>query len=112
MAHFEGSRPIRATYQLALDVLNGRVAYALHAPTLSSRLIVAASREQPDDSWQRGSHRSVAGCVECHLPQKGLKKWIEKAHNGYRHSVANCGCMMWQLAQAPGSVLRYEKPLA
>jgi cytochrome c nitrite reductase small subunit len=38
------------------------------------------------DSWQRASHRSVAGCVDCHLPHHGLAKWLAKADNGYRHS--------------------------
>jgi cytochrome c nitrite reductase small subunit len=40
------------------------------------------------DSWQRASHRNVAGCVDCHLPHRGLGKWIAKADNGYRHSKA------------------------
>ena len=40
------------------------------------------------DSWQRASHRNVAGCVDCHLPRHGLAKWIAKADNGYRHSAA------------------------
>ncbi len=39
-------------------------------------------------SWQRGSHRAVAGCVDCHLPQHGLAKWVSKADNGWRHTVA------------------------
>ncbi|MGH0032047.1 MAG: cytochrome c nitrite reductase small subunit [Myxococcota bacterium] len=39
-------------------------------------------------SWQRASHRNVAGCVDCHLPHEGLAKWIAKADNGYRHSRA------------------------
>lgn len=40
------------------------------------------------DSWQRGSHRAVAVCVDCHLPRHGLSKWIAKADAGYRHSRA------------------------
>ena len=40
------------------------------------------------DSWQRASHRNVAGCADCHLPRYGLAKWISKADNGYRHSKA------------------------
>jgi cytochrome c nitrite reductase small subunit len=39
-------------------------------------------------SWQRASHRAAAGCVDCHLPQHGLEKWISKADNGWRHTVA------------------------
>ena len=40
------------------------------------------------DSWERASHRAVAGCVDCHLPAEGLGKWIAKASNGYHHSKA------------------------
>ena len=40
------------------------------------------------DSWERASHRNVAGCVDCHLPASGIDKWIEKAKQGYRHSAA------------------------
>ena len=40
------------------------------------------------DSWQRSSHRNVAVCVDCHLPQHGLAKWISKAEQGYNHSRA------------------------
>lgn len=40
------------------------------------------------DGWQKSSHHTVAGCVDCHLPEKGLAKWIAKASNGYRHSKA------------------------
>lgn len=40
------------------------------------------------DGWHKASHHTVAGCVDCHLPEKGLAKWIAKASNGYRHSKA------------------------
>jgi len=40
------------------------------------------------DSWQKASHHTAAGCVDCHLPPSGLAKWIAKADNGYRHSKA------------------------
>jgi cytochrome c nitrite reductase small subunit len=40
------------------------------------------------DAWQKASHHTVAGCIDCHLPEKGLAKWIAKASNGYRHSKA------------------------
>ena len=39
-------------------------------------------------SWERASHRNVAVCNDCHLPQHGLAKWISKAENGFRHSAA------------------------
>lgn len=37
-------------------------------------------------SWQAASHHTVAVCVDCHLPHGGLRKWLAKAENGYRHS--------------------------
>lgn len=40
------------------------------------------------DSWQKASHHTAAGCVDCHLPASGLAKWIAKADNGWRHSKA------------------------
>jgi cytochrome c nitrite reductase small subunit len=27
-------------------------------------------------------------CVECHLPDRGLAKWVAKADHGFRHSMA------------------------
>ena len=38
------------------------------------------------DAWQKGSHKAVATCVDCHLPARGLAKWITKADHGFRHS--------------------------
>ena len=40
------------------------------------------------DSWQKSSHRAVAGCGDCHLPGDFANKWRVKAENGYYHSVA------------------------
>ncbi len=40
------------------------------------------------DSWSKGGHHAVAGCVDCHLPPAGLEKWIAKGDNGWRHSWA------------------------
>jgi len=40
------------------------------------------------DSWQKSSHHSVAGCVDCHLPHTFIAKYIAKAENGYHHSKA------------------------
>lgn len=40
------------------------------------------------DSWQKASHHTVAVCVDCHLPHDTVRKYIAKADNGYRHSVA------------------------
>lgn len=38
------------------------------------------------DSWQKSSHHTVAGCVDCHLPHDFVGKWTAKALNGYSHS--------------------------
>jgi cytochrome c nitrite reductase small subunit len=38
------------------------------------------------DSWQNASHHTSATCVDCHLPHRGLAKWLAKASNGYHHS--------------------------
>ena len=38
------------------------------------------------ESWQRSSHRSVAKCVDCHLPHDFVGKYIAKAENGWHHS--------------------------
>ncbi|VGO23076.1 Cytochrome c-type protein NrfH [Pontiella sulfatireligans] len=38
------------------------------------------------DSWQKSSHHTVAGCVDCHLPHTFIAKYIAKAENGYHHS--------------------------
>jgi cytochrome c nitrite reductase small subunit len=40
------------------------------------------------DSWQKSSHRAVAGCVDCHLPHSFVGKYVAKAENGWHHSTA------------------------
>lgn len=37
------------------------------------------------DSYQKASHHTVAVCVDCHLPQAFLPKYLAKAENGWRH---------------------------
>ena len=37
-------------------------------------------------SWQRGPHRSVAVCNDCHTPHALTGKYLTKATNGVRHS--------------------------
>ncbi len=40
------------------------------------------------DAWLKSGHRHAATCVECHLPDRGLAKWLAKADHGFRHSMA------------------------
>lgn len=39
------------------------------------------------DGWQHSSHHTAATCVDCHLPQDFVGKYIAKAENGWHHSV-------------------------
>ncbi len=39
------------------------------------------------DGWINGSHRSVAGCNDCHTPPGTLSKYYVKAENGFWHSL-------------------------
>lgn len=38
--------------------------------------------------WQRGSHRAVATCNDCHTPPGLIPKYLTKASNGFWHSFA------------------------
>ena len=40
------------------------------------------------DSWQKSSHKAVAGCIDCHLPHDFIGKYLAKAENGWNHSRA------------------------
>ena len=37
------------------------------------------------DAWQKSSHHAVAVCIDCHLPDAFIPKYLSKAENGYRH---------------------------
>jgi cytochrome c nitrite reductase small subunit len=39
-------------------------------------------------AWRQSSHRSVAGCNDCHSPHSTIPKYYVKALNGWNHSVA------------------------
>ena len=38
-------------------------------------------------AWTRSSHRSVAGCNDCHTPPGLVPKYAAKARNGFWHSL-------------------------
>ena len=37
------------------------------------------------DSWQKSGHHHVAVCIDCHLPQAFVPKYLAKSENGWRH---------------------------
>lgn len=37
------------------------------------------------DAWQKASHHTAAVCIDCHLPESFIPKYIAKAENGWRH---------------------------
>jgi len=39
-------------------------------------------------AWLKSSHRSAAGCNDCHTPHGTLGKYATKATNGFFHSLA------------------------
>jgi cytochrome c nitrite reductase small subunit len=40
------------------------------------------------DAWLKSSHRNVATCSDCHMPHDVIGKYMEKARNGFLHSLA------------------------
>ncbi len=40
------------------------------------------------DGWQKSSHHAVATCNDCHAPHNAIGKYLTKAENGFRHSMA------------------------
>jgi cytochrome c nitrite reductase small subunit len=39
-------------------------------------------------AWTKSSHRAVAVCNDCHTPPGLIPKYLVKAENGFRHSLA------------------------
>jgi cytochrome c nitrite reductase small subunit len=37
------------------------------------------------DGWQKASHHQQAVCIDCHVPQDFVSKYLVKAENGWRH---------------------------
>jgi len=80
---------------LAVGVLLGLGAatflYAEGASYLSTDPAACANchiMQSQYDSWQKASHHTVATCVECHLPDALVGKYLAKAGNGWNHSKA------------------------
>ncbi len=78
---------------LALGVLAGvggytfRYAEGLSYLSADPRACVNCHVMQPEfDGWQKASHHTSAVCVDCHLPESFVPKYLAKAENGWRHS--------------------------
>jgi cytochrome c nitrite reductase small subunit len=37
------------------------------------------------DGWEKSSHHAVAVCIDCHLPEAFVPKYLAKSENGWRH---------------------------
>lgn len=62
--------------------------YAKGLSYLSSdpRACVNCHIMQPQyDGWQKASHHIAAVCIDCHVPQGFVPKYLVKAENGWRH---------------------------
>lgn len=40
------------------------------------------------DGWNHSSHKAVATCNDCHVPENSPAKYVAKSRNGWHHSVA------------------------
>ena len=76
---------------LALGLGAYTFVYARGASYLSTDPAVRANchiMREHFDAWQRSSHRSAAGCADCHMPHDFIGKYSAKASNGFWHSLA------------------------
>ena len=65
--------------------------YAKGASYLSTEPGVCANchiMQEHFDAWQRSSHRTAAGCADCHMPHEFIGKYAAKTSNGFWHSLA------------------------
>lgn len=63
--------------------------YAQGASYLSDNPIVCTNchiMRDEFDSWQKGTHHTVAVCNDCHLPHEFPAKYLVKMENGFNHS--------------------------
>lgn len=90
---------VRRTLQLGIVVLAGVAvglggytfvyakgySYLLHDPAACANCHVMRAYH---DGWLKSSHRSAAGCNDCHTPPDFIGKYTTKAVNGFFHSLA------------------------
>ena len=80
-----------ATIGAALGLGGFTFVYAKGASYLSTDPAVCANCHIMGEhfaAWQRSSHRTVAGCADCHMPHDPVGKYLAKASNGFWHSLA------------------------
>jgi len=78
-----------ATLGLAVGLGGFTFAYAKGASYLTNDPNACANchvMQGQFDAWVKGSHRSVAGCNDCHAPHTFFGKYATKARNGFWHS--------------------------
>lgn len=74
----------------ALGVGSFTFVYAKGASYLSDDPAACANCHVMGDhyaAWMKGSHASVATCNDCHTPPGTVAKYLNKAGNGFRHSL-------------------------
>jgi len=83
------------TLAILLGVLLGSGAFTFHYGeglsyfSTDPQACVNCHIMQPHfDSWTKSSHRAVADCARCHLPQPFPWNYVSKADNGFFHSWA------------------------
>jgi cytochrome c nitrite reductase small subunit len=76
---------------MALGVASFTFAYAKGGSYLSNDPSACANchvMEEHYAAWMKASHRNVATCNDCHTGPAPVGRYLDKAGNGFRHSVA------------------------
>jgi cytochrome c nitrite reductase small subunit len=79
------------TVGMALGVASYTFAYAKGGSYLSNDPAACANchvMEAHYAAWMKASHRDVATCNDCHAGSGMMEKYMDKAGNGFRHSLA------------------------
>jgi cytochrome c nitrite reductase small subunit len=59
------------------------ISYLTNNPAACANCHIMAEQYE---GWMKSSHRSVAGCNDCHTPHNLVFKYLTKAQNGFWHS--------------------------
>lgn len=85
---------IKVASVLSLSISLGIILYALYYANFTSYLsddpqacVNCHVMQKHYITWQAASHKNVATCNDCHLPQKDIiRKYFAKADNGFKHA--------------------------